>query len=403
MDAEGTVLAEKSFPHSGEGFHQLQEWICDHTQETNDRVALAIELPNGPVVESLMEYGFQVFAINPKQLDRFRDRFSPAGAKDDRRDARVLADAVRTDPKCLRKLDPVESEIVLLREWSRLADELTARRTQLTHRIREQLWRYFPQFLELKLPLCSAALRELWALIPTPERARRVRITSVEKILKKHRIRRIHAEQVLTLLRSTPLSLADGTLKAATTNLRLHFQQLDLINEQLQEAEKTMKSILEELVAEAQSDPSDPVSSPAVHDVEILGSLPGIGTKVLATLLSEAPGLLKARDYRALRSFCGVAPVTRQSGKTRRVIQRKACLGRLSNAVYHWSRVAVQHDPICKAKYKALRSRGHSHGRALRSVGDRLLAVACAMLRDGTCYDPSHATGTNGSVLPVHV
>ena len=135
MDAEGTVLGEKSFSHSGEGFHQLREWICDHAPETNDRVALAIEVPNGPVVESLMEYGFQGFAINPKQLDRFRDRFSPAGAKDDRRDARVLADAVRTDPKCLRKLDPIESEIIQLREWSRLADEFTARRTQLTYRI----------------------------------------------------------------------------------------------------------------------------------------------------------------------------------------------------------------------------------------------------------------------------
>ena len=115
--------------------------------------------------------------------------------------------------------------------------------------------------MELKLPLCSAALRDLWTLIPTPERARRVRITSVEKILKKHRIRRIHAEQVLALLRSTPLSLAEGTLEAATFNLRLHFQQLDLTNEQLQEAEKSMKCILEELVAEAQPDPSDSVSS----------------------------------------------------------------------------------------------------------------------------------------------
>ncbi len=78
----------------------------------------AIEVPHGPIVDALMDRGFQVFAIHPKQLDRFRDRFSPAGAKDDGRDA------VRTDPDCLRNLKPVETEVVQLREWSRMSDEL---------------------------------------------------------------------------------------------------------------------------------------------------------------------------------------------------------------------------------------------------------------------------------------
>ena len=56
--------------------------------------------------------------------------------------------------------------------------------------------------------------------------------------------------------------------------------------------------------------------------------------------------------------------------------------------MYHWARVATQHDPRSRSKYAALRSRGHSHGRALRSVADRLLNVACAMLRSGTTFNP---------------
>ena len=68
---------------------------------------------------------------------------------------------------------------------------------------------------------------------------------------------------------------------------------------------------------------------------------------------------------------------------------RRACNIRLRNAVYHWSRVATQHDAHARARYAALRARGHSHGRALRGVADRLLNVACAMLRDGTLYDPT--------------
>ena len=92
-----------------------------------------------------------------------------------------------------------------------------------------------------------------------------------------------------------------------------------------------------------------------------------------------------------MRSLAGVAPVTKRSGKSCIVIRRQACQNRLANALYHWARVAVQHDPRSRAKYAELRSRGHTHGRALRQVGDRLLNVACAMLRSGTTFNPSLA------------
>jgi len=90
-----------------------------------------------------------------------------------------------------------------------------------------------------------------------------------------------------------------------------------------------------------------------------------------------------------LRSLTGVAPVTKRSGKSCIVVRRQACNDRLANAAYHWARVAVQIDPTSRAKYAVLRSRGHSHGRALRSVADRLLYVTCAMLKTGTIFNPA--------------
>lgn len=69
-------------------------------------------------------------------------------------------------------------------------------------------------------------------------------------------------------------------------------------------------------------------------------------------------------------------------------MRRQACHPRLSNAVYHWARVALQHDPRSRQKYSALRACGHSHERALRSVADRHLCVACAMLHTGTLFNP---------------
>ena len=123
----------------------------------------------------------------------------------------------------------------------------------------------------------------------------------------------------------------------------------------------------------------------------ILRSLPGVGRIVLATLLAEAWEPLHQRDYHALRSLCGVAPVTKRSGKRCVVIMRQACQMRLRTAVYHWSRTAIQHDELSRRRYAELRKRGHSHGRALRTVADRMLAVACAMLRTRTAFDPSRA------------
>lgn len=138
-------------------------------------------------------------------------------------------------------------------------------------------------------------------------------------------------------------------------------------------------------LAGPEADPGQPSEQ---HDAAILRSLPGVGRIVLATLLAEAHHAIRARDYHALRTLTGVAPVTKRSGKSCRVEMRQACSHRLRSAVYHWSRVAMQHDPRSRLRYRALRSRGHSHGRALRGVGDRLLAVACAMLRSQTTYDP---------------
>jgi len=81
LDRAGKVLGERSFAHGGAGLAELCDWLLAKTGVTPERVAVAIEVPHGPVVEALLERGFLVHAINPKQLDRFRDRFTVAGAK----------------------------------------------------------------------------------------------------------------------------------------------------------------------------------------------------------------------------------------------------------------------------------------------------------------------------------
>src|SRR5215467_12605089 len=114
-DSCGKRLGERDFAHGGEGLAEMAAWLTSITGAEPSAIHVAIEIPHGPIVETLLERGFNVYAINPKQLDRFRDRFSPAGAKDDSRDAEVLSDALRTDRRAsagLRSLSHWSSSCV---------------------------------------------------------------------------------------------------------------------------------------------------------------------------------------------------------------------------------------------------------------------------------------------------
>src|SRR5712675_1956359 len=104
IGARGECLGERSVAHGGPGIEELCDWLIARTGATPEVIGVAIEMTQGPVVEALLERGFCVYGINPKQLDRFRDRFTVAGAKDDRRDAHVLADSLRTDRHAFRRL-----------------------------------------------------------------------------------------------------------------------------------------------------------------------------------------------------------------------------------------------------------------------------------------------------------
>ena len=389
VDGGGRVVGERGFRHGGAGLAEMAGWLLATAGAGPHAIGAAIEVPHGPVVETLMERGLAVHAINPKQLDRFRDRFSPAGAKDDRRDAHVLGDALRTDRHAFRRLDPTAPEIVELREWSRIASDLTGDRTRLANRARQQLWRYYPQLLEVEGDLAKAWVRDLWSLIPTPAKARRVRAGTVAALLKRHRVRRIDAEAVLLALREPAISVAPGTAEAAVAHLEVVFAQIDVVAGQLARAYREIDRLTAALARSAAS-PEDEPGMQGQRDVEILSSLPGVGRIVLATLLAEAYDPLRRRDYQALRCLSGTAPVTKRSGKSLIVVRRLAAHNRLRDAVYHWARVAVRYDPISKAKYAALRARGHRHARALRSVADRLLAVACAMLENQTLFVSDH-------------
>ena len=199
----------------------MVDWLRQQALASPQALAAAIEVPRGAIVETLLEHGFAVFSINPKQLDRFRDRYSPAGAKDDRRDAFVLADALRTDMHCFRAVRLDEPAMIRLRELSRLEDELSQEQTRAINRLRE------------------------------------------------HRIRRRDASQVQATLKSKPLTLAPGAADAAQEHTLLLLPRLRLLHRQRTDLTRRISAILEELASAAEGQSEH-------HDAAILLSLPGL-------------------------------------------------------------------------------------------------------------------------------
>jgi hypothetical protein len=195
------------------------------------------------VVETLIERSLKVHAINPKQMDRFRDRFTLAGAKDDSRDAEVMASASRTDPRCFRLLAAADPVVIELREWSRIAEDLGAERNRLTNRLREQLWRYFPAMLDLESDLGAERLLDLWETAPTPHKAIRIREATVAKVLKRNRVRCFDAAHVLDVLRKPPVQVAAGTTEAASAHITTLIARIRLVNQQLREAHRQLDAL----------------------------------------------------------------------------------------------------------------------------------------------------------------
>jgi transposase len=258
--------------------------------------------------------------------------------------------------------------------------------SQLTNRLRDLIYRIAPALLRL----CPAADDAwLWTLLteaPTPTAQRQLPEWIIGQLLRTHRIRRLTATDVCAALREPAPYTAPGVVTAVVAHIQLLLPRLELVARQRRQAERELARLLDALAAQEPTDGDQREHA----DVAIVRSMPGIGTRIAARMLAEASQPLASRAYHTLRGVLGVAPITRQSGKRRLVLMRRGCSHRLRDAAYHWARVATQGDAASRTYYRALRLRGHSHGRALRSVADRLLRILCALLRHDQLFDPTH-------------
>jgi len=384
LNTDGQVLQDVRVDHQAESVAEFIADLLQRVRGDSTRIVVGIETPRGALVEGLLEQQIAVHAINPKQFDRLRDRHRVSGAKDDPVDAFILGDSLRHDRHLFHHVQPDHPLVIELREVVRADEELGQEFIRLSNRLREQLHRTHPHLLQLGSDLTD---RWVWDLVETLllSNRPRTRLRDLTRLLEQYRIRRLQAEDVLRIIEQPALRVSPGTTNAVRVQLSLLLPRLRLVEEQRRSCAQRMKQLLE---AYGQETSSGKVQEPST--LEILDSLPGIGLRVCSTMIAEASHQLASPEAaRYLRSYGGAAPVTRRSGKRVLVLRRYACNQRLQNAFFHWSRTSIQRDPHARAHYAAQRARGHSHGRALRSVTDRWLRILCAMLETRTLYDPS--------------
>lgn len=366
---------QRSFPHSAAGLCALTDWLAAQSGCSPEALFVAIEVPHGPVVAALLAGGFSAFSINPKQLDRFRDRHSLAGAKDDRRDSWALANSLRTDLEAFAPITLAEDLTIALRAVSRRRDTLIADQRRFTNRLLQHLWAAYPDLLAL----CPAAdepwLWDLLARMSAPKPPRSFRTTSLTALLATYRKRKVTASALAAALACAPTA-SGSTLRSLLEDIAALLPQLRATAASL----ATTTARLADLLADAG------------EDARILDSMPGIDRTLAAVFLSEAPAAIAAADFPALRTLCGTAPVTFQSGRSRTVHMRRSCNTRLRNAARHWARTAARCSPWARIHYTAMRARGLPHERALRGLADLLLLRLVACLRSRARYEPQLAS-----------
>ncbi len=382
MDVAGRVLAKKRLPEGVAGMARLHELIAQHAQDPDERgedaeVVIGIETDRGPWVAALVAAGYTVYAVNPLQASRYRERHGVSGAKSDTGDAHMLTDMVRTDSHQLRAVAGDSADAGAVKAVARTHKTLIWDRTRQVQRLRHQLREYFPAALAAFEDLDAPDALELLAKAPDPARAAKLTRAQVSAALKRARRRDIpgKATAIMAALRGAQLGQPPAITAAYAATVRSLIAVITTLNEQV----KTLQGQVE----------ADFGRHP---DAEIYLSQPGLGPVLGARVLGEfGDDPDRYASGKARKNYAGTSPITRASGKKKTVIARFIHNDRLIDALMAQAFTALNASPGARALYDAERARGTEHNAALRKVANRLVGILHGCLKTRTLYDEATA------------
>ena len=376
MDADGRRLAKARLPEGVAGMARLHVLLAEHAGDVDPedvRVRVGIETDRGPWVAALVAAGYEVFAVNPLSVARFRDRHQVSGAKSDAGDAHVLADMVRTDSHQLRPVAGDTAEVEAIKVVARLHKTLIWDRTRHTLRLRHSLREYFPAALAAFTDLDAPDTLELLGRAPSPDTAKRLSFNQIRGALRRARRRDIDikALEIQAALRTEQLGQPPVVTAAYTATTRATIAILATLTEQILGLET-------EVEAHFGRHP----------DAEIVLSQPGMGQILGARVLAEfGDDHGRYVSAKARKNYAGTSPLTIASGRKRAVRNRHVHNDRLLDALIAQAFVAMRVSPGARAYYQRQRARGSGHNAALRQLANRLVGILHGCLKTHTTYN----------------
>ncbi len=371
IDPEGAVRCEFRVPHAAEGLDALGEQIA--ALESNPtEVRVGLELHDGALLAWLVDQGYTVYGLNPKSAERARDRYRPSGGKDDRSDALILAEVVRTDRGHLRAIRPDSQATQELRTWVRFRARQVQERTATAQRLRALLAEWCPALSALCDDLNRHWQRDLLQSFPLHVELCAAHGNRLRAFARKHRLRSATHERLLAARSQKPLAIPAGRLRALRAEILSLVEHLGRLARSVADIEAE----LDRLVAEH-------------PDGAVFQSLPAHGTATTATLLAAfGEDRDAAPSWRALAARWGVAPVTVQSGRARHVKRRRACDHTVNQALLFFA-FRTAFTPGCWAAdfYQAKRREGADHYTALRALALRWVKILYHLWRHRTGYE----------------
>jgi transposase len=368
LDRHGATVAAFTFAHSAQGWAQWREQI-----KLFPALGVAIETSRGAAVEALLQSPVQVYPMQPRAAQAFRQRHVPCGSKTDRTDAWCFADALRVDGQHWRPLGPTDPMVEELRLLCRDEVELITQRTALVNQLQAALHEYYPGALEAFDDWTQPFAWEFVAAFPTAAELLKAGRRRWEKFLHTHKLwrRQTVAERLEIFARADQFC---GGVAVTRAKSRLALSLVKLL--------RTLQTQLEQYRAEIEK-------LFAQHpDHDLFGSLPGAGEKLAPRLLSEV-GSDRGEypDVESLQCMAGTAPVSFQSGQIRKAYIRWHCNRHLRHVVHLWADCSRKFCGWAQSYYQVQRQKGKSHACALRCLGQRWLKILWKMWQTRSCYE----------------
>lgn len=354
----------------------LHAWVVELRKKyPHDQIAVAMEQSKGALIYNLLGYDYlTLFPINPKSLARFREAFTPSGAKGDPTDAGFLWKYVVTFHKDLQPWEPDDEHtrtIAFLAEGRR---KVVNERTRLTSRLRSTLKMYFPQALDLiDGPLHSKLSLDFLAKWPSLINIKKAREQTVVTFFTTHNSRSQEKikKRLVLLKKAMPLTYDQAVIKSSLMLVKLLLKQIHDLNNALAEYDQELKTLYD--------------SHP---DKDIFDSFPGSGPALGPRLLA-AWGTDRDRydSAESMQKYAGVAPVTKASGKSKVTIRRVACPKFLLQTFHEFAACSLDRSIWAKSFYDMMRERGKKHHAAIRALAFKWIRIMYVCWKQSIPYD----------------